>query len=135
MYKLLVSAGVLIKNDNIFLPKRSSKLKHSPNKYEFPGGKLEKGETFKDALKRELYEELSIEVDYKNIIDFPNNRVENDEIILNVFIVNDWKNEIKLNPEINSEILTIGLHELKNVEDLLETDKQVIPSIYNFIQL
>jgi 8-oxo-dGTP diphosphatase len=135
MYKLLVSAGVLIKNDNIFLPKRSGKLKHSPNKYEFPGGKLEKGETFKDALKRELYEELSIEVDYKNIIEFPNNRVENDEIILNVFIVNDWKNEIKLNPEINSEILTIGLHELKNVEDLLETDKQVIPSIYNFIQL
>lgn len=135
MYKLLVSAGVLIRNDNIFLPKRSGKLKHSPNKYEFPGGKLEKGETFKDALKRELYEELSIEVDYKNIIDFPNNRVENDEIILNVFIVNDWKNEIKLNPEINSEILTIGLHELKNVEDLLETDKQVIPSIYNFIQL
>jgi len=135
MYKLLVSAGVLIKNDNIFLPKRSAKLKHSPNKYEFPGGKLEKGETFKDALKRELYEELSIEVDYKNIIEFPNNRVENDEIILNVFIVNDWKNEIKLNPEINSEILTIGLHELKNVEDLLETDKEVIPSIYNFIQL
>jgi 8-oxo-dGTP diphosphatase len=135
MYKLLVSAGVLIKNDNIFLPKRSGKLKHSPNKYEFPGGKLEKGETFKDALKRELYEELSIEVDYKNIIDFPNNIVENDEIILNVFIVNEWKNEIKLNPEINSEILTIGLHELKNVEDLLETDKQVIPSIYNFIQL
>lgn len=135
MYKLLVSAGVLMKNDNIFLPKRSCKLKHSPNKYEFPGGKLEKGETFKDALKRELYEELSIEVDYKNIIDFPNNRLENDEIILNVFIVNDWKNEIKLNPEINSEILTIELHELKNVKDLLETDKQVIPSIYNFIQL
>ena len=134
MYKLLVSAGVLIKNDNIFLPKRSGKLKHSPNKYEFPGGKLEKGETFKDALKRELYEELSIEVDYENIIEFPNNRIENDEIILNVFIVNDWKNEIKLNPEINSEILEIDLDELKNVEDLLETDKELIPAIYNFIQ-
>lgn len=134
MYKLLVSAGVLIKNDKILLPKRSNNLKHSPNKYEFPGGKLEKGETFKDALKRELYEELSIEVDYKNIIDFSNNSIENDEIFLNVFIVNDWKNEIKLNSEINSEILTVGLHELKNVEDLLETDKEVIPAIIEFFK-
>tara|TARA_Y100000591_G_C21665768_1_gene610214 strand:- start:237 stop:647 length:411 start_codon:yes stop_codon:yes gene_type:complete len=133
--KLLnVVGAVLIKDDQIILPKRASNLKVMPDKYEFPGGKVEENETLKQALKRELYEELSIDVDIEDIIDFPKNDLKTDKIMLTVFIINKWKNDLIINPEINSEILTVNLDELKNVENLLDTDKELIPAILRFLK-
>ena len=133
--KLLnVVGAVLIKDNKIILPKRASNLKVMPNKYEFPGGKVEENETLEEALKRELYEELSIDVDIEDIIDFPKNDLKTDKIMLTVFIINNWKNDLIINPEINSEILTVNLDELKNVENLLDTDKELIPAILQFLK-
>ena len=133
--KLLnVVAAVLIKDEQIILPKRASNLKVMPDKYEFPGGKVEENETLKEALKRELYEELSIDVDIEDIIDFPKNDLKTDKIMLTVFIINKWKNDLIINPEINSEILIVNLDELKNVENLLDTDKELIPAILQFLK-
>ena len=131
---LNVVGAVLIKDNQILLPKRASNLKVMPNKYEFPGGKVEENETLKEALKRELYEELSIDVDIEDIIDFPKNDLKTDKIMLTVFIINKWKNDLIINPEINSEILTVNSDELKNVEDLLDTDKELIPAILRFLK-
>ena len=133
--KLLnVVGAVLIKDNKIILPKRASNLKVMPDKYEFPGGKVEENETLEEALKRELYEELSIDVDIEDIIDFPKNDLKTDKIMLTVFIINNWKNDLIINPEINSEILTVNLDELKNVENLLDTDKELIPAILQFLK-
>ena len=131
---LNVVGAVLIKDNKIILPKRASNLKVMPDKYEFPGGKVEENETLEEALKRELYEELSIDVDIEDIIDFPKNDLKTDKIMLTVFIINKWKNDLIINPEINSEILTVNLDELKNVEDLLDTDKELIPAILRFLK-
>lgn len=131
---LNVVGAVLIKDKQIILPKRASNLKVMPDKYEFPGGKVEENETLKQALKRELYEELSIDVDIEDIIDFPKNDLKTDKIMLTVFIINKWKNDLIINPEINSEILTVNLDELKNVENLLDTDKELIPAILQFLK-
>lgn len=57
-----------------------------------------------------------------------------EKFTLSIFLVKKWKNEITLNPEINSEIIKVDFDELKNVEDLLETDKQLIPSILNYLR-
>lgn len=130
---LNVVGAVLIKNNKILLPKRGSKLKKMPNMYEFPGGKVEKEEQLKDGLKRELSEELCIDVDIEDIIEFPNNVLKTDGFILTIFIVQKWKGELTINAEINSEILEVDFHQLKNVEDLLDTDKQLIPAILEFL--
>jgi 8-oxo-dGTP diphosphatase len=55
-----VAAGVLFINDRILLGQRREVGSH-PLKWEFPGGKLEPGETAAAALVRELREELAVE--------------------------------------------------------------------------
>jgi 8-oxo-dGTP diphosphatase len=57
---LLVSAAVIIKNGQVLLGQRKKGDKHSL-KWEFPGGKVEAGESPRQALVRELREELLIE--------------------------------------------------------------------------
>ena len=129
-----VVGAVLIKNNKILLPKRSKTLKKMPDKYEFPGGKVENNESLKEALIRELKEELSINVDIKDVKEFDNNYLKTEKFTLTIYIVANWENELTLNPEVNSEILEVDFDELKNVEELLETDKQIIPAILEFLK-
>jgi 8-oxo-dGTP diphosphatase len=57
---LLVSAAVIIDNGQVLLGQRRKGGRHSL-KWEFPGGKVEVGESPRQALVRELREELQIE--------------------------------------------------------------------------
>ena len=57
-----VAVGVIVNDDgSILIAKRPDKS-HQGGLWEFPGGKVETGETLFDALKRELFEELAITV-------------------------------------------------------------------------
>lgn len=56
-----VAVGVILRGQQVLLALRSSK-QHQGGKWEFPGGKVEKGETVAAALKRELQEEVAIDV-------------------------------------------------------------------------
>ena len=58
-----VAAALLFDNGKIFATKRGeSPYPYVAHKYEFPGGKIEKGERGEDAVKRELEEELDLAV-------------------------------------------------------------------------
>ena len=59
---LLVVAGALRRGDGHWLMHRRPLAKHHGGLWEFPGGKVEKHEIPRDALCRELAEELGIEV-------------------------------------------------------------------------
>ena len=54
-----VTAAIIERNGNILLAKRSSNSS-LPDKWEFPGGKVDAGETPEQCLARELYEEFDI---------------------------------------------------------------------------
>jgi len=56
---IVVAAGVVEKEGRIMICRRKPDV-HNGLKWEFPGGKLEKGESPEAALKRELMEELGI---------------------------------------------------------------------------
>jgi 8-oxo-dGTP diphosphatase len=57
-----VAVGVLIRSDQSFLLTSRPPGKVYADHWEFPGGKLEAGETVEQALTRELQEELGIVV-------------------------------------------------------------------------
>lgn len=59
-----VVGAIIIKNNKILCAQRGG-TKALANLWEFPGGKIEAGETPIEALKRELVEELEIKVAVK----------------------------------------------------------------------
>ena len=56
-----VVCAVILKDDKILIAQRSDKMK-LPLKWEFPGGKLEDGENERQAIIREIKEELNIDI-------------------------------------------------------------------------
>jgi len=55
--------GVILKDDRILVIKRSEREDCFANLWDIPGGKIEFGERLDDALKREIKEETSLDVD------------------------------------------------------------------------
>ena len=60
--KMKVVCGILIWNDKVLIGKRKLTNEHLPGKWEFPGGKMEEGETFDETIIREFKEELDIDI-------------------------------------------------------------------------
>ncbi len=56
-----VVAAVISKDDKFLVCRRASH-KSLPGFWEFPGGKVESGESDPEALKREIQEELGVEI-------------------------------------------------------------------------
>ena len=57
-----VAVGVLVRADGAFLLTSRPEGKAYAGYWEFPGGKLEAGETVEEALRRELHEEIGITI-------------------------------------------------------------------------
>lgn len=60
--KIKVVAAILIKNDRVLIARRGPHKK-MPGKWEFPGGKVEPGESEGNALSREILEEFDVEIE------------------------------------------------------------------------
>lgn len=63
MKKIEVVAAIIFYNKKILCVQRSeNKFPYISKKYEFPGGKMELGETKEETIKREILEELKIDI-------------------------------------------------------------------------
>ena len=79
-----VVAALIRKDNKIFAAKRSYGF--LKGKWELPGGKIEDGETPKDALLREIKEELSIEIEITSF--FCNIKYEYPDFMLDMDVFN-----------------------------------------------
>ena len=102
----IVLTGILRDKDLFLVVKRNENDNLYPGSWEFPGGHLEKGETLKDGLKRELEEEIGFTENFNPIIThyFDELNERNNELIHDLeldFIINvdSSKIDIKLSDE------------------------------------
>ncbi len=91
-----VAVGVLIDASGRFLLTSRPQGKVYAGYWEFPGGKLEPGETVEQALRRELHEELGITIGAAEpwrveLVDYPHARVR-----LHFCRVVDWSGEFEM---------------------------------------
>lgn len=84
-----VAVGVIKQESKVFLTKRHNNV-HQGGKWEFPGGKVELGESVAQALYRELKEEVAIEV----VASVPLIKINHDygdkTVLLDVYIVENF---------------------------------------------
>lgn len=116
MKKIEVVAAIIYFEDKIFCVQRpENKLKYISKKFEFPGGKIEKNESYKEALKRELIEELDfIPTKIDPLFLTVTHQYPDFELIMHSFKCHSETKDIQLNEHISSEWLT--LKNLKKVD-------------------
>ncbi len=87
-----VAVGVVIRGHQTFVCLRSND-KHQGGKWEFPGGKVEAGESPEQALHRELKEEIAIQITHTDPLITIAHDYGDKQVKLIVFIVDGFKGE------------------------------------------
>ena len=114
MKTVLVSAVALVDKDGRILIAKRPSGKSMAGLWEFPGGKVEFGETPEQALVRELSEELDIKTWNSCLapLTFASHSYEEFHLIMPLFICRKWEGIIK--PKEKQEYKWVYSKDLKN---------------------
>jgi 8-oxo-dGTP diphosphatase len=92
---LFVVAAALTNQDGEILLQKRPEGRQMAGLWEFPGGKVDAGESPESALVRELKEELGIDVDPKNLVPltFASEPLEERNLLLLLYRCHHWRGE------------------------------------------
>lgn len=121
-------AAIMIENNKIFATQRG--YGDFKDGWEFPGGKIEKGETPEEALIREIKEELDTTINVNKKIDTVEQDYPNFHLSMNCFICNILEGDLVLKEHEASKWLSKD--ELYSV-DWLPADKKIIEKIEDYM--
>lgn len=102
-----VTAGIIIDNNKILIAQRGANEKLA-GKWEFPGGKIEVGETPQQCLKREIMEELEVDIEVGDYLGESIYTYPNGEIKLIAYFATVVDGDIKLSVHDKIEWITIS---------------------------
>lgn len=125
---LRVTCAIIEMNEKVLVVQRSATM-DLPLKWEFPGGKIEKGEREEECIVREIREELNLEIDILKklpsiLFDYSEKTIE-----LIPFVVKRVNGKVNLNEHADFKLL--AKDELLNL-DWAEAD---IPIVKNYMNL
>ena len=118
-----VVAGFIHVDDKILIAKRTFGSDISKDKWEFPGGKVQEGESDELALKREIMEEMKVEIDVRRYLCDDTQKYPERTIHLKLYECFALSNNILINDE-HSEYKLVSFEEIGNY-DLVPADKRL----------
>ena len=129
---LLVAACALVDTDGRVLIARRPEGKKMAGLWEFPGGKLNPGETPEQALIRELKEELGIDVSAHCLAPFAfaSHAYEGFHLLMPLFLCRRWQGTPK--PRENQALAWVAPRRLTEYE-MPAADKPLIPLLRDFL--
>ncbi len=132
MKLLLVSAVALIDRDGRVLLAQRPEGKSMAGLWEFPGGKVEPGETPEAALIRELHEELGIDTWQSCLapLTFASHAYEGFHLLMPVFACRKW--EGTPHPREAQRLAWVKVQDLRNYE-MPAADKPLIPVLRDLL--
>jgi len=127
MKHLEVVAAIITADQKILCVQRGdTKYAYTSNKYEFPGGKMEKGETSEDALRREIQEELHQDIRITKHFMTVTHAYPDFHITLHCYLCTCENTELTLTEHIDFKWM-----ELEKIGELdwVEADREVVEKI------
>ena len=130
-----VGGGALIFNNKgeVLLVKRTSKTRNQAGQWSKPGGGIEFGEKVEDAIKREIKEEVGVDIELTRFLGFVDDIMESDHqhwITFN-YVAKIISGEVKnMEPEKHEEMKWFSLDNLPK-----ELNKNTDLSIKEYLKL
>lgn len=94
---VIVAAAALVRSDGRLLLAQRPVGKPMAGLWEFPGGKVEAGESLEGALVRELHEELGLRMAERDLepFTFASHAYETFRLLMPLFLARRWEGEIE----------------------------------------
>ena|SRR5690625_384556 len=126
---LQVTCAVIQKNNKFLICQRSKEMK-LPLKWEFPGGKIEEGESKRECLKREVKEELDLIIEVLDPLEMVEYHYSEFSISLYPFLCKIQSGEVSVAE--HAQVKWVGLDELDDY-DWAEADLPILVELKDLL--